>query len=114
MDVHKKLLDGCPPGTIARHHQSGWIQAHIFTDRVQHFIDYVKPNPDDPVVLVLDGHGSHVRNLDVIVEAREIGGIVVCLPPHIPHKLQPMDILCMRPFKAYYSQDVVMAIQQST
>jgi hypothetical protein len=105
-NMKPELLNGTPPGTIARCHKSGWIQSNIFTDWVQHFIDYVKPTPEDPVVLILDGHGTHVRNIDVILKARENGVIIVCLPPHTSHKLQPMDVSFMSPFKAYYSQEV--------
>lgn len=105
-NMKPELLNGCPPGTIAKCHKSGWIQAHIFTNWLQHFIDYVKPTPQDPVLLILDGHGTHVRNLDVITLAREHGVTIVCLPPHTSHKLQPLDVSFMSPFKLYYSQEV--------
>lgn len=86
-NMKPELLNGCPPGTIARCHPSGWIQAHIFTDWLNHFINYVKPTQEDQVVLILDGHSSHTRNLDVIILGREHGVIIVCLPPP-PHIAQ--------------------------
>lgn len=105
-NMKPELLDGTPPGTIGRCHKSGWIQAHIFTEWLQHFIDCVKPTLKDPVVLVLDGHETHVRNINVILKASENGVIIVCIPPHTSHKLKPMDVAFMSPFKAYYSQEV--------
>lgn len=105
-NMKPELLDGCPPGTIAKCHPSGWIQVDIFTEWLKHFIEFVKPSPADPVVLILDGHYSHTRNLDLIVLGREHGVIIVCLPPHTTHKLQPMDVAFMSPFKNYYSQEI--------
>ena len=101
-----ELLDGCPPGTIASCHPSGWIQLHIFTEWFHHFLEYTKPTPDNPIVLILDGHFSHTRNIDVIHLARQHGVIIVCLSPHTTHKLQPLDVAFMGPFKCYYSQAV--------
>jgi hypothetical protein len=49
------LMNGTPPGTIGVCHLSGWIQLEIFT-KWFHFIENVKPSPDNLVLLVLDGH----------------------------------------------------------
>lgn len=61
-----ELLDGAPPGTIAECYPSGWIQQHLFSKWFGHFIKYAKPSADDPVVLILNGHYSHTRNLQFI------------------------------------------------
>ncbi|CAB3249222.1 unnamed protein product [Arctia plantaginis] len=53
-----ELLDGAPPGTIAICHPSGWIQSDIFVHWLSHFIANVKPTKNDPVLLLLDGHGT--------------------------------------------------------
>lgn len=65
------LMDGTPAGSIAACHLSGWMQPYLFTMRFNHFIKHVKPSMDDPVLLVLDGHNSHTRNIDVIDKARD-------------------------------------------
>ena len=82
-NMKAELLDGAPPGTIAACHPSGWIQLPIFTDWLRHFIHHVHATVADPVVLILDGHYSHTRNIDVINLARDQGVIIVCLTPHI-------------------------------
>lgn len=47
-----------------------------------------------------------LRNIGVIHLAREDGVIIVCLPPHTTHKLQPLVAVFMCPFKAYYNQEI--------
>ena len=105
-NMKAELLDGAPPGTIAGCHPSGWIQQHLFTQWLHHFISHVKPSREDPVVLILDGHYSHTRNLDVIELARRNNVIIICLPPHSTHKMQPLDLEFMGPLKTYYSQEI--------
>lgn len=101
-----ELLDGTPPGTVAATHPSGWIKLPIFTDWMRHFIGIVKPTKEEPVVLILDGHFSHTRNMTLIDVARDAGVIIVCLPPHSTHKLQPLDVAFMAPFKKAYSNEI--------
>uniref|UniRef100_A0A1Y1N7V7 DDE-1 domain-containing protein n=1 Tax=Photinus pyralis TaxID=7054 RepID=A0A1Y1N7V7_PHOPY len=105
-NMKSELLDGAPPGTIAKCHPSGWIQQDLFTAWFHHFIKHVKPCVDDQVVLILDGHYSHTRNIDIINIARENYIHIVCLPPHSTHKLQPLDVAFMSPFKTYYAQAI--------
>ncbi|KAJ8937708.1 hypothetical protein NQ318_010173 [Aromia moschata] len=59
---------------------------------------------EDTVLLILDGHLSHTKNLDVILKARENFVTLLCLPPHITHKLQPLDVGVMLLFNAYMDQ----------
>lgn len=48
-------------------------------------------NPDYPIVIFFDGHGSHVT-VRMIELARKCGVHLFCLPPHTTHKLQPLDV----------------------
>ncbi|KAJ8962892.1 hypothetical protein NQ318_001302 [Aromia moschata] len=59
---------------------------------------------EDPVLLILDGHLSHTKNIDVILKARENFVTLLCLPPYTTHKLQPLDVGVMFPFNAYMDQ----------
>jgi hypothetical protein len=104
--MKNELMDGAPPGSIFAFHKSGWIQMDMFTTWFKHFINYVKPSAEDPVLLVLDGHFSHTRNLEVVLLARDSFVTIVCLPPHCSHKLQPLDVSFMRPLKNYYNEEV--------
>jgi len=60
------LMDGAPAGSISACHPSGWIKTDIFTKWFHHFVHFVKPSADDPVLLIVDGHYSHTKNLDVV------------------------------------------------
>jgi len=55
-----------------------------------HFINHTKPTKENPFILVLDGHYSLTRNLEVITLARENHVDIICLP-HSIHKMQPLD-----------------------
>lgn len=105
-NLSSQLMRGAPPGSISACHPSGWIQSQLFTDWFQHFLGKVKPTAESPVLLILDGHYSHSRNLDVINLARENHVSILCLPPHASHKMQPLDRTFMSPLKAYYSEQV--------
>jgi hypothetical protein len=98
-----ELMYGTPAGSIAAYHPSGWIQTEIFTMWFDHFVKHTKPSEDDPILLVLDGHNSHTRNVDLINKARENHVSIVCLPPHSSHKMQPLDVGFLFPLKTFYA-----------
>ena len=84
----------------------GGYKARFFFQWFLHFIKHTKPTKDDPVILVLDGHYSHTRNLEVITLARENHVDIICLPPHSSHKMQPLDKAFMGPLKTFYCQEI--------
>ncbi|KAJ4429961.1 hypothetical protein ANN_22165, partial [Periplaneta americana] len=72
-----------------------------------------KPTKDDPVILVLDGHYSHTRNVELLELARVNGAHIVCLPPHCTHKMQLLGVAFMLPFKTYYAQAIEQWLKQN-
>ncbi|KAJ8882671.1 hypothetical protein PR048_014483 [Dryococelus australis] len=56
------------------------------------------------MLLLLDGHLSHTKNLNVIIKARENFVTIICLPPHTLHKLQPLDVKVMCPLSHHYDK----------
>jgi hypothetical protein len=105
-NMKMELMKGAPPGSIYACHPSGWIQTDLFTQWFRHFIQHVKPTEEDPSILVLDGHSSHTRNLDVINLGREHHVAVLCLLPHSTHMMQPLVFSFMSSFKTYYAQEI--------
>lgn len=101
-----ELMDGTPSGSISSCHPSGWMQTDIFTEWMAHFIQFVKPTAEDPVLLILDGHSTHTKNLDALLMAKENAVHILCLPPHTTHRLQPLDVSFMLPLSAFYEQEV--------
>ncbi|XP_063216726.1 uncharacterized protein LOC134527734 [Bacillus rossius redtenbacheri] len=101
-----ELLDGAPPGSIGGTSESGWVTGPLFLMWFEHFISIVKPTKEAPVVLILDGHYSHTRNVEVIDRTREVGVSIVCLPPHSTDKMQPLDVAFMFPLKTLYAKAI--------
>lgn len=102
-NMTEALMRGAPPGAIGVAHPSGWVQANLFTEWMEHFISKTKPSETSPALLVLDGHYSHTKNLEVIDLARKNNVHIVSLPAHTTHKLQPLDKTFMGPLKTHYS-----------
>lgn len=96
------MLNGAPPGTIGGANASGWSNADKFLDYLNHFIRFVKPSKERPVLLILDNHDSHL-SVDAIQLAKDSGVVMLTFPPHTSHKLQPLDRSVFGPFKKYYN-----------
>ena len=56
---------------------------------LHHFIKHTHHTKENPILLLLDGHVNHVKNLEVITP-----------------KLQPLDVSFMGPLLKYYSQEL--------
>ena len=56
-------------------------------------------------LMIWDGHESHM-NLDVLEFCLEHQIIVLCLPSHCTHILQPLDVCVFGPYQHNYSQEV--------
>ncbi|XP_031332515.1 uncharacterized protein LOC116162896 [Photinus pyralis] len=97
------MLHGAPPGSLGLSHKSGWMTSDNFLLTLRHFIKHIKCSRDDPVVLFLDNHDSHV-NISVIQEAKDNGVLLITFPPHCSHRLQPLDVCVYGPLKARYNQ----------
>lgn len=97
------ILDRAPPGSFATYHPRGWMQTDIFLTWFDHFLSHTKPTKEIPILLLLDGHSTHTKNLSFINKARENHVIVICFPPHCSHNIQPLDVGFMSPLSQYYS-----------
>lgn len=100
------LMRGVPPGSIHANHPSGWVQTNLFTKWFRHFINKVKPTASSPALLILDGHSSHMRNIELIDLAGENHVHLLSIPPHSSHKIQPLDKTFMGPLKKYYAEHI--------
>lgn len=61
------------------------------------FLKYCSPNR--PVILIQDGHKSHITT-SLIEIARCEGAVLFNLPPHTTHATQPLDKNIFKPLKA--------------
>ncbi|KAJ3561060.1 hypothetical protein NP233_g10428 [Leucocoprinus birnbaumii] len=73
---------------------NGWTSDFLCTEWFKKsFIPQAQArgNPEYPILLIFDGHGSHVT--DEMVDLAATNHIeLFCFPPHTTHKLQPLDV----------------------
>ena len=98
-----ELLDHTPVGTIGGCSDSGWIETSLFLTWIKHFGKYSNASKNNQVLLILDGHKTHTKNIELIEFARENGITVLSLPPHTSHKLQPLDRTFFKPLKTAFN-----------
>lgn len=101
----KELTDNAPLGTLGLAHETGYMTGEVFLTWLKHFSSHVKPSLDDKVLLILDGHTSH-KQLNVLLYAKENGIVMLCLPPHCTHRMQPLDVSFFVSIKTFYDQEV--------
>lgn len=85
------MLIGAPLGSSGGANISGWMNADIFVKFLQHFIKHTNCSTENPALLLLDNHESHLS--------------IAGLPPHCTHKLQPLDRSVFGPFKKYINSN---------
>lgn len=105
--VHFKdyMTKGSPTGTLGLATKSGWMNSDLFPLVLQHFIKHMGCSTENPAILFMDNHESHL-SLEVIEMARKHGLTIITLPPHTSHKLQPLDVSVYGPLKAHYKQAI--------
>lgn len=94
----KEFIVKGPIGCGGSANPSGWMNGEQFYEFLEFFQSHVHASIDNPVLLILDNHESHlsIRGLDY---CKDNGIFVLSLPPHCSHKLQPLDRSCFGPFK---------------
>ena len=76
------------PNTCYGVSKNGWMTTTVFYQWFGKFIEQVQ---ERPLLLIYDGHLSHV-SVELIEKAREEDITLVKLPPHATDKLQPLDV----------------------
>lgn len=94
VNVLEGLLSGSsvPPGTVAGFTDTGYMHENIFRMYIEHFNKSIPPAR--PVLLMLDGHASHI-DLISINYCHDNNILLYVLPSNTTHLLQPSEI----PFK---------------
>lgn len=102
-NVREHFTKGGPPGCIGGANSSGWVNEDLFLDYLNHFICHTRCSKENKVLLILDNHEAHI-SLAAIDLAKENGVVLLTMPPHTSHRLQPLDVCCFKPFKTAYAQ----------
>ncbi|XP_060553673.1 uncharacterized protein LOC132714771 [Ruditapes philippinarum] len=112
---YEDLLEGASPGSRGVVSDSGWSNSTIFKRYLEeHFLPLIGGGgtKDDPILLILDGHASHVPP-SLIEWAKERHLILFVLPAHTSHVLQPLDVAVFGPFKTFYYQECASFMQRN-
>ena len=96
---NEKYMTEAPENSLFGFNKNGWMTGELFLEWFHHFIKYSHANINSRTLLLLDGHSTHIKNIELIDEAREIGNDILCFPPHTTHRLQPLDVSYMGPLK---------------
>lgn len=63
-------MDDAPVRSIAYCQENGWMNSEIFLKWLKHFVQHVKPSVENKVLLILDGHSSHM-GLEVMEQCQK-------------------------------------------
>lgn len=97
-------MNGCAPGAKGVAAKSGYMNSEIFSDDyLPFFISSVRCSKQQPILLILDNHISHI-SIKAVELCRDSGIHLLTLPPHTSHKLQPLDRCVYGPLKTYFNQ----------
>lgn len=99
-----ELLNGAPPQSILMVSDSGFINSELFVEWLKHFQKHVSASLEQPVLLILDNHSTHI-SLPAVLFCRASGIHMLSLPPHASHKLQPLDVAVFGPLKTAYAKE---------
>ena len=63
-------------------------------------------------LLIVDGHSSHV-NLQFIEQCDQLRVLLLILPPHATHRLQPLDVSLFAPLARFYTNGLTSLMANS-
>ncbi|CAC5406516.1 unnamed protein product [Mytilus coruscus] len=109
-----ELMNGATPGAVDTVSDSGWSNTNIFRQYLtDYFLKYVPGRNNDNILLLLDGHKSHVA-VDIIEWAQQHHIIIHVLPAHTSHILQPLDVGCYGPLQRIYDNECHKTMRQNS
>ena len=93
-----------PPGSVYSCSKTGWINEELFVVWLKHFAQFTHASNDNKMLLILDNHSTHCSS-EAYDICREKGIVMVSLPPHTSHRLQPLDVVFYSPLKTAYKRE---------
>lgn len=84
------FIRGAPNGSAGRATRSGWTNEDVFVEYLQHLQYHARCSQEKKILLILDNHESHI-SLKAIDYSRANGIVILTIPPHSSHRLQPLD-----------------------
>lgn len=97
--LQQTWVQGGPPDCYYSHSESGYMHRENFESWFTDTFCKATELLEKPVLLIYDGHNSHLT-ATTQETAKRNKIVIVCLPPHTSHALQPLDVAVFRPLKA--------------
>lgn len=102
--ISQHLSVGGPIDAIYLCTKDGSINSNLFFAWLQHFKIHSKSSKDNPCLLVLDNHLSHISIKNY--EYCEKHGIVLLpIPPHTSHRMLPLNVSFYGPLKKAFRKE---------
>lgn len=99
----KEFEDNMPPGSVIEMSpESAYVKTSIFLSWIKNH--FLPRKGTSPVLLIVDGHASHCSDVKVLDFLAENEIILLCLPSHTTHWLQPLDRTFFKPLKTYWNE----------
>ena len=112
LNLYGSWCENGPEGTQYSHSPSGWMADTIFENWFKDtFIPFVS-NLEKPVILMFDGHGSHLT-YNTVKSAIDNMIIIICIPPSTSHALQPLDVGVFFPLKGRWRKILLRFYRES-
>ena len=85
---------------------SGFLNDQLSYEWIKHFeVHSAKSQTGAHRLLLLDGYGSHCT-YELLDHCEKNNIVPFCLPPHMTHLLQPLDIVVFQPYKHWHAEAV--------
>ncbi|XP_065215246.1 uncharacterized protein LOC135841942 [Planococcus citri] len=97
------VLGEFPPDTVFTCTEKGYISKPVFLDWFRIFCENIPRKR--PVLLLLDGHSTHLsREVEDLALKEQVE--IFCLTPHTSHLYQPMDVGIFKPMKSNFNAKI--------
>lgn len=92
------FLCNAPPGSVGCGNASGWMQEEELLLFLSHFVKHTKVTAERKALLLLENHSWHI-SVQAVSFCKDNGIVLLTLPPHCSHKLQPLNRTVYGSFK---------------
>lgn len=102
-----ETLHDCLPDSYLYYNDSSAANSEIILDWGKKFVEetkHVRENGNH-MILVLDGYGGHIQ-LEFLQFMKDNRIVVIALPAHTSHVLQPLDVTVFGPYKSYLQEEL--------
>ena len=86
------LMNDAPQGAVGYKSTNSWMEGSIFLNWLIHFQRITNASLDNKVLVILDNHNTNIF-LPAVDYAQNHGIVLLSIPPHSSHRLQPLDRL---------------------